>query len=100
VDETTTSDAEIMAQAFRELGLGTIVGTTTYGAVVGAQYFALTGSWSLSIPTVGWYTLKGEPMENHGVVPDVVITPDLTRLERDWDDQLEEAIKILVGKIK
>ncbi len=99
-DENTTSDAEIFALGFRELGLGTIMGTTTYGAVVGAEYYSLSNGWSLGVPTVGWYNLKGEALENNGVKPDIMVSRDLSRLERGEDNQLEEAVKYLTGKIK
>jgi tricorn protease len=99
-DENTTSDAEIFALGFRELGLGTIMGTTTYGAVVGAKYYLLVNGWRLGVPTVGWYSLKGEALENNGVAPDIVVTRDLSRLERGEDNQLEEAVKYLTSKIK
>ena len=99
-DENTTSDAEIFALGFRELGLGTIMGTTTYGAVVGAKYYSLANGWKLGVPTVGWYSLKGEALENNGVAPDIVVSRDLSRLERGEDNQLEEAVKYLTDKIK
>lgn len=99
-DENTTSDAEIFALGFRELGLGAIIGTTTYGAVVGAKYYSLVNGWKLGVPTVGWYNLKGEALENKGVTPDIVVARDLSRLERGEDNQLEEAVKYLTGKIK
>ena len=99
-DENTTSDAEIFALGFRELGLGTIMGTTTYGAVVGAKYYSLVNGWRLGVPTVGWYSLKGEALENKGVAPDIVVSRDPSRLERGEDNQLEEAVKYLTSKIK
>jgi tricorn protease len=99
-DENTTSDAEIFALGFHELGLGTIMGTTTYGAGVGAKYYMLVNGWRLGVPTVGWYNLKGEALENNGVTPDIVVSRDLTRLERGEDNQLEAAVKYLISKIK
>jgi tricorn protease len=100
IDELTTSDAEIFAQGFRELGLGTIIGTTTYGAVLGTEHHNLIDGATFTLPSVGWYTLQGEALENRGVAPDSAVSLDLTRLERGEDNQLEEAVKFLMGKIK
>ncbi len=100
IDEYTTSDAEIFAQGFRELGLGTVLGTTTYGAVLGTEHHKLLDGSTLTLPAVGWYTLKGASLENSGVAPDVEIPSNLTRLEKGDDNQLEEAVKFLQQKIK
>jgi C-terminal processing protease CtpA/Prc len=100
VDEFTSSDAEIFAQGFRELKLGTIAGNTTYGAVIGTEQRLMIDGSTISIPTVGWYTLTGENLENLGVSPDVLITQDLSKLEKGEDSQLEESIKLLLQKLK
>ena len=100
IDERTTSDAEIFAQGFRELGLGTIIGTTTYGAVLGTEHHTLIDGSTFTLPSVGWYTLKGDALENQGVAPDSAVPLNLTRLERGEDNQLEETVKLLMNKIK
>jgi tricorn protease len=100
IDERTTSDAEIFAQGFRELGLGTIIGTATYGAVLGTEHHTLIDGSTFTLPSVGWYTIKGDALENQGVAPDSAIPLDLTRFERGEDSQLEEAVKFLMSKTK
>jgi tricorn protease len=100
IDEGTSSDAEIFAYGFRELGLGRIVGTNTYGAVLGTEHHRLVDGSVLTLPSVGWYTLKGEELENKGVAPDVMIPCDLTRLEKGEDNQLEEAVGLMMKDIK
>lgn len=100
INERTSSDAEIFAQGFRELGLGTILGVNTYGAVIGTEHRSLLDGSTFSVPSVGWFTLKDDKLENRGVAPDVEILADLTRLEKGEDNQLEEAVKLLLPKLK
>jgi C-terminal processing protease CtpA/Prc len=97
VDERTSSDAELFAHGFRELGLGRIAGTTTYGAVIGTETIKLLDGARFGVPSVGWYTLAGENLENRGIVPDVYLTINLTLLEQGEDSQLQSAVKILLG---
>ncbi|MCC6962698.1 MAG: PD40 domain-containing protein [candidate division Zixibacteria bacterium] len=100
VDERTSSDAEILAQGFRELGAGEIIGVTTHGAVIGTEKQRLLDGSTLSIPTVGWFTLAGQNLENHGVSPDVAVPLDLTRADKGEDNQLQQAIERLLQKLQ
>ncbi|GLZ76193.1 tricorn protease [Actinorhabdospora filicis] len=79
VNEFCGSDGDIFAQAFRLFGLGTLIGTRTWGGVVGSTHRQVLADGSattqpamaLSFDTVGW------GVEGHGVDPDleVVLTP-------------------------
>ncbi len=100
VDERTSSDAEIVAEGFRALGLGEVIGVTTYGAVIGTEKQMLVDGSILSIPTVGWFTLKNLNLENHGVSPDVAVPLDLTKADRGEDNQITEAVKRLLEKLR
>lgn len=100
VDERTSSDAEILAQGFRELKIGEIIGVTTHGAVIGTEVQPLLDGSTLKIPTVGWFTLAGQNLENHGVSPDVAVPRDLNRADRGEDNQLDEAIQRVKSQLK
>jgi tricorn protease len=100
INETTSSDAEILAQGFRELVLGTIAGVTTYGAVIGTEHRSLLDGSTFTVPSVGWFTLKGDKLENRGVAPDTEIPSDLTRFDRGEDNQIEQSVQILLLKIQ
>ncbi|MCZ7650428.1 MAG: S41 family peptidase [Thermoanaerobaculia bacterium] len=81
---------------FRELGLGPLVGTRTWGGLVGIwDYPDLIDGGAVTAPRGGLYTRHGKwEVENVGVAPDheVEITP------RDFaagrDPQLEKAIDL------
>lgn len=98
IDEQTSSDAEIVAQGIRELKLGEIVGVRSYGAVIGTEQHTLLNGATLSIPTVGWFSMSGDNLENNGVLPDFVIPLDLTSAEKGDDNQLREATQRLMQR--
>ncbi len=92
VDQTCYSDAEIFAAAWKEMGLGPVVGTATYGAVIGTVDVNLADGTSFRLPGTGWYTLSGLNLENNGVTPDL----EVIALPSDYgigvDRQLETAV--------
>lgn len=100
IDERTSSDGEIVAQGFQELGLGETIGVTTMGAVIGTESIPLLDGGWLSIPTVGWYSLGGVNLENRGVSPTVAVPFDLNAAEKGEDNQLMEAVARILAKIK
>jgi len=94
-DEFAGSDGDIVTAAIKTLGLGPVIGTRTWGGVVGidGSGHGLVDGTRITIPRyVSWFTEFGWSVENYGVDPDteVLITPD------DWavghDPQLEVAV--------
>jgi tricorn protease len=93
-DESSGSDGDIVTAAIRTLGLGPVIGTRTWGGVIGIDGgHGLVDGTRISIPKYSfWFTSYGWGVENYGVDPDeeVLITPD------DWaagrDTQLETAV--------
>lgn len=90
------SGGDALPWMFRELGLGPLVGTRTWGGLVGIwDYPDLIDGGAVTAPRGGLYTRHGRwEVENVGVAPDheVEITP------RDFaagrDPQLEKAIDL------
>jgi len=97
-DEFAGSDGDIVAGAIRTLGLGPVVGTRTWGGVIGIDGMPghlLVDGTHMTVPRYSfWFSQYGWGVENYGVDPDieVLISPD------DWaagqDPQLETAIRI------
>jgi tricorn protease len=94
-DEHTSSDGDIITAAVRALGLGTVVGTRTWGGVIGIHTHRLVEGTGITVPRhATWFDGHGWDLENHGVAPDVEVEtgPD------DWaagrDPQLEAAARI------
>ncbi len=99
-NERSTSDAEVFPDGFRTLGLGKVVGTPTYGAVIGTGAYRLLDGSSIRTPGTGLYNVKGYNLENYGVPPDVYVD----NLPEDFlagrDAQLEKAVEVLKAQIK
>jgi tricorn protease len=99
-NERSTSDAEVFPDGFRTLGLGKVVGMTTYGAVIGTGAYRLMDGSSVRTPGTGLWNVKGYNLENYGVPPDVLVdnTPDDFLAGRDA--QLEKAIEVLKEELQ
>jgi tricorn protease len=95
-DEFAGSDGDIVTAAIRLLGLGPVVGTRTWGGVIGIEgYQDLVDGSAITVPQFAFsFNEYGWNVENYGVDPDVEVlnTPD------DWaagrDPQLETAVQL------
>src|SRR5262249_22091847 len=97
-DEFAGSDGDIVTAAIKLLGLGPVVGTRTWGGVVGIDGVPgheLVDGTHMTVPRYAFsFDEYGWGVENYGVDPDVevLITPD------DWaaghDPQLETAVPL------
>ncbi|MCU1310506.1 MAG: Tol biopolymer transport system-like protein, partial [Candidatus Angelobacter sp.] len=96
------SGGDALPWLFRDAKLGPLVGTRTWGGLVGIyDYPQLMDSGSVTAPRAAFYNRNGEwDVENHGVAPDVEveITP------KDWingrDPQLEKAVALVMDGLK
>jgi tricorn protease len=99
-NERSASDAEMFPDGFRTLGLGKIVGVTTYGAVIGTGAFRLLDGSTIRTPGAGVFTASGRDMENYGVPPDVFADNTPSDYLAGHDRQIEKAIEVLTAEIK
>lgn len=97
IDETCFSDAEIFPAAWKELGLGPVVGTGTFGGVIGTVDVDLVDGTGFRIPSSGWFTLEGDNLENLGVEPDIPVAEMPGDAARNVDRQLEEAVRAVLA---
>jgi tricorn protease len=99
-NERSTSDAEVFPDGFRTLGLGKVVGKTTYGAVIGTGAFRLLDGSSIRTPGTGLWNVKGYNLENYGVPPDVDVDNTPEDFLAGRDAQLEKAVQVLQDELK
>ncbi|HUV31453.1 MAG TPA: S41 family peptidase [Acidobacteriota bacterium] len=101
-NEFSCSDGDYFAYFFRHYGLGPLIGTRTWGGVVGIEGFdPLVDGGYYTVPGGTIYTLDGKwVMENIGVEPDMKVENRPDRLARDYDDQLDRAIEYVKAKLK
>ena len=85
----------MVASFTAENELGTTIGTTTAGKVLGALNFPLRGGYYIRLPVFGWYTSKGQCLEGSGIEPQIRMEPELNALSASVDSQLQAALNNL-----
>jgi len=100
INEFSASDAEIFPKAFRDLGLGKLVGVPTYGGVIGTYNVTLIdGTTFFRVPVTGWRTLDGVNLENYGVKPDILVEHSPEDNANENDLQLKAAVDLLLKEL-
>ena len=97
VDRNSASAAEIMAGAIKDYGIGTLVGTTTFGKGIVQQIMPFRDGSAVKITISAYYTPKGNNIHGVGIEPDVVCEFDSDAYyDEDVDNQLEKAVEVLL----
>ena len=115
INGNSASASEIFAGAVKDYGIGTLVGTTTYGKGVVQTLHQLKDGSAVKLTTAHYYTPKGNCIrfnsfvldtiscnciQDKGVEPDVEVKADPGLLVKDEitheeDNQLQEALRVL-----
>jgi tricorn protease len=101
-DEWAGSDGDIVTAAIKIRNLGPVIGTRTWGGVIGIDgWHRLVDGTQMTVPRYAtWLDGFGWGVENYGVDPDVevIISPD------DWaagrDPQLETAVRMALEALQ
>ncbi len=100
-NESSYSNAEIFSHAFKNLGIGTLVGKPTFGAVISTGGRTLIDGGLIRLPYRAWYAkTTGENMEGGPAVPDIVLDNAPDERSKGEDSQLKRAVEELMGQIK
>ena len=96
------SGGDELPHEFQYFGMGPVIGTRTWGGLVGVSNFPLLiDGGGMCSPDYRIYTPKGEwTVENEGVYPDIVVDLHPAEMAKGFDAQLMEGIKFLMQKIK
>ncbi len=95
------SGGDALPWYFRHEKLGPLVGTRTWGGLVGIyDYPALMDGGSVTAPRVAFYTDGKWDVENNGVAPDVDVPFDPAAWRQGRDPQLERAVSIALDELK
>lgn len=100
INERSYSDAEVFPHAMKTLGMATIVGVPTPGAVIGTRDIRLSDGTSWRLPGSGFYNIDGSNQEHNGCVPDVAVDNTPADILAGKDAQLEKAIAVLMDQLK
>ena len=103
VNGNSASASEIFAGAVKDYGIGTIVGTTTYGKGVVQSIRQLSDGSAVKLTIANYYTPKGNSINKTGIRPDVEVelSPELLNQEEvthEEDNQLQAALNSLNAK--
>ena len=87
---------------FRKFNVGTLVGRTTWGGLVGVLGFPeLVDGGYITAPNLAIWTEEGGfIVENVGVAPDVDVEQTPAEVIKGRDPQLEKAIEIALEQLK
>ena len=103
INKYSASDGDLFPWSFKANNLGTVIGTRTWGGIVGisgplpyvdgtdvrvpffTNYDAATGQWIV---------------ENHGVDPDILLDNDPIKEFAGIDEQLEKAVEVALEQLK
>ncbi|AOW17220.1 MdsD protein [Polaribacter vadi] len=99
-NQSSYSNAEIFAHAFKSFKLGKLVGQPTFGAVISTGSQRLQDG-SIRMPYRAWYVKEsGMNMEHGPAVPDYLVENKPGWKERGEDDQLKKAVEVLLQDLK
>jgi tricorn protease len=98
INQQSGSGGDALPWLFRKAGLGPLVGTRTWGGLVGiGGYPRLLDGGSVMAPRWGFYGTEGEwEVENVGIAPDIEIDQDPARVRLGHDPQLEKAVAVIL----
>ena len=101
INEYAGSGGDELPWLFRYFKVGTLVGTRTWGGLVGiGGYPTLMDGGSVTAPRGAiWTPERDYAVENHGVAPDVDVDLDPAAWRAGHDTQLEKAVSILMGEL-
>ena len=95
VNERSASASELVAGAWQDNGVATIVGETTFGKGSVQLQNTLINGGGLRLTVARWLTPNGTSISQVGVVPDIMVVVDEEMLEADEDPQLDAALEFL-----
>lgn len=102
VNGNSASASEILAGAIKDYGIGTLVGTTTFGKGIVQRPIELSDGSAVKLTISSYYTPNGLNIHGIGIEPDVECEFDSDRYysEEKYDNQLEKAKEVLLEKMK
>lgn len=98
VDGNSASASEILAGAIQDYGIGTLVGTTTYGKGIVQRILSFNDGTAVKLTVEAYYTPSGRNIHGTGIDPDVECAFDSKAYydtENPFDNQLEKAKEVL-----
>ncbi|MEO6501750.1 MAG: S41 family peptidase, partial [Jatrophihabitantaceae bacterium] len=101
-NEWAGSDGDIVNTAFQAMKLGPVIGTRTWGGVIGTDgRYKLVDGTEVTQPRYSyWFENYGWGVENHGVDPDMVVERPPHAWGQGADPQLQAGIEYLLAELE
>ena len=95
INESAGSGGDALPYYFRLRKIGPLIGTTTWGGLVGTLVIPPTiDGGGITAPSLAFYNLKGEwDVENIGVAPDIEVEYTPAEVIKGRDPQLERGVQ-------
>lgn len=95
INESAGSGGDALPYMFRQRKLGPLVGTRTWGALVGTLGIPPTiDGGGITAPSLAFYDMTGKwAVENEGVAPDIEVEYTPAEVNKGRDPQLERAVQ-------
>ncbi len=102
INEMAGSGGDAMPWYFRKAGIGPLVGTRTWGGLIGIfGYPPLVDGGGVTAPRVALYDLDGDwKVENRGIAPDYEVEFDPKAWRAGRDPQLEKAVELVMEALR
>ena len=103
INKYSASDGDLFPWGFRALGIGKLIGTRTWGGIVGISgSMPFIDGTDIRVPFFTSYDAKTGQwiVENHGVDPDIVVDNDPVKEWNGEDQQLDRAIEEVMKELK
>ena len=103
INKYSASDGDLFPWSFKANELGTVIGTRTWGGIVGISgSLPYMDGTDIRVPFFTNYDAKTGQwiVENHGVDPDILIDNDPIREAAGEDQQLLKAIEVALQQLK
>lgn len=102
INQFSSSGGDALPYFFRQKNLGTIIGTRTWGGLVGMTGNArLMDGGYIGVPRFGIYNEEGEwIIEGVGIYPDIEVIDTPHRLARGEDPSIQAAVELLMQKLE
>jgi len=102
INQSAGSGGDAMPWYFRKAHLGTLVGTRTWGGLVGiGGYPSLIDGGYVTAPRFAIFGLQGHwEVEGHGIPPDVEVQEYPKDMAAGHDLQLDRAVEVVMQQLK
>ncbi len=96
------SGGDMLPMEFRMKGMGPIIGTRTWGGLVGVSMFlSMVDGGGLTAPDYRIYDPQGKwVVENEGITPDIEVDLDPAQMMKGHDAQLQTGVDVLLKMIR